>query len=192
MRRGSIVADLFETFPYLENQKIIIRKMIEQDVDALAEITNNENVYKYIPLFLHKRDKNYLLSAIRNIGNRDFDKKKNIIAGVYLHESPDKLVGLAEMFDYKKRMNKITIGYRINEAYWNQGIATNIVELITKYLSQEMGIKIIQGFVMRDNRYSSKALLKNDFKKEDYVVQEKNWGGRNIVDVEVYTYSKEK
>lgn len=92
------------------------------------------------------------------------------------------------MFDWKKRADKITIGYRINEAYWHQGIATNIVELLTKYLSEEIKIGTIQAMVMPDNINSSKALLKNGFQKEDYLIQEKNWGGQDIVDVEVYTY----
>lgn len=95
------------------------------------------------------------------------------------------------MFDYKKKANRITIGYRINEAYWNQGIATSAVELMTKYLSQEIGIDVIQGFVMADNIYSSKVLLKNNYQKENYVVQEKNWGGHDVVDVEVYTHTSE-
>jgi len=40
-----------------------------------------------------------------------------IVAGIYLSAEPDRLIGFAEMFDYKKRTNQITIGYRINEAY---------------------------------------------------------------------------
>ena len=183
------MVELFDAFPYLKNQKIIIRKMVEQDVEALAEITDNDNVYKYIAPFLHRKSKNFLLTAIKNISSRDFDKKKFIIAGIYLNDDPDKLVGLAEMFDYKKKANRITIGYRINEAYWHQGIATNAVELMTRYLSQEIGIDVIQGFVMADNIYSSKVLLKNNFKKENYVVQEKNWGEHDVVDVEVYTHT---
>ena len=50
-----------------------------------------------------------------------------IVAGIYLCAEPDRLIGLAEMFDYKKRTNQITIGYRINEAYWHRGIATETV-----------------------------------------------------------------
>ncbi|WFR55628.1 GNAT family protein [Anaerocolumna sp. AGMB13025] len=182
--------ELYEQFPHIYNEKIIVKKMIEDDLDNLFEITNNDNVYKYIPLFLYKKSKGNLLAAIRNLGNRDFDKKKCIIAGVYLCNNPDKLIGMAEMFNYKKRDEKITIGYRINELYWHQGIATNIVDLLTKYLSDEIGIKNIQAFVMPNNIYSSKALLRNGFQKENYFMEEKNWGGQDIVDVEVYTYRK--
>jgi len=184
------MAELFDVFPVLENVLIIIRKMEEADVDALAEITGNDNVYKYIPYFLYKKSRENLLTAIKNLSGRDFNKKKFIIAGIYLKKDPNRLVGLAEIFDYKIRANRITIGYRINEAYWHQGIATNAIERMTEYLSEEIGIHTIQAFVIPENKYSSIALLKNHFQKEDYLVKEKNWGGQEIVDVEVYTYNK--
>lgn len=46
------MAELFQCFPHLMSERLIIRKMTEEDIDSLSEITNNENVYRYIPLFL--------------------------------------------------------------------------------------------------------------------------------------------
>lgn len=182
------MTELFSTFPCLESKTLLIRKMVESDLDALAEITENENVYRYIPPLLYKKSRGNLLAAIRNLGGRDFDKKKLIIAGVYLHSEPNKLVGLAEMFDYKKRIGQITIGYRINESYWHQGIATEIVALLVEYLSADVKIPIIKAYVMQENVYSSKALMKNGFKKEKIMTEGKNWGGQDTVSLEVYTY----
>lgn len=181
--------ELFETFPYLENEKVIIKKMEISDVPALAEISNNEHVYKYISPFLYKKSDKVLETAIKNIGQRDFDKKKMIIAGIYLKDNPGKLVGLAEMFDYKKRDNTITVGYRLNEDYWNKKIATNSLQLMKEYLVNIIGITTLQAFVMQDNIYSSKVLLRNGFIKQNYTVQEKNWGGKDQVTVDVYTFT---
>ena len=184
------MAELFNTFPFLESKKLLVRKMVESDLDALAEITENENIYRYIPSFLYKKSKGNLLAAIRNLGGRDFDKKKWIIAGVYLHSDPNKLVGLAEMFDYKKRIGQIAIGYRINESYWHQGIATEIVSLLVEYLSASVKIPIIKAYVMPENVHSSKALINNGFKKDEIMTEGKNWGGQDTVNLEVYTYSR--
>lgn len=60
--------ELYEQFPYMFNEKIIIIKMTEGDVDNLSEITNNDNVYKYVPLFLYKKSRGNLLAAIMNLG----------------------------------------------------------------------------------------------------------------------------
>lgn len=56
------------------SERLIIRKMTEEDIESLSEITYNENVYRYIPLFLYKKSRGSLLAAIRNLGGRDFDK----------------------------------------------------------------------------------------------------------------------
>ena len=42
--------------------------------------------------------------------------------------------------------------------------------------------------VIPENIYSSKVLLNNGFVKEDYMVQEKDWGGQEVVMVNVYTF----
>lgn len=179
---------LFDSFPTLEGDALILRKMAEEDVDALAEITDNERVYRFIPPFLHKKSKKELLTAIRNLGGRDFEKKKRIIAGVYLAREPNRLVGLAEMFDYKKRDGQITIGYRVNEAYWGQGIATEIVALLVAYLTRDMGIPTLKAFVMPENVFSAKALVKNGFREEAVLAKGERWGGQDVVALAEYTY----
>ncbi len=70
------------------------------------------------------------------------------------------------MFDYKKRTNQITIGYRINEAYWHRGIATETVALLIAYLCDDIGIQTIKAFVMPENKYSERVLMNNGFTKE--------------------------
>lgn len=183
------MTELFEEFPYLKNDSIIVKQMEMSDVEMLSEISHNDNVYKYISPFLYKKSNKFLETAIKNLNGRDFEKKRLIIAGIYLKNNPDRLIGLAEMFDYKKRENRITVGYRINESYWNQGIATKTLDLMKNYLVNEIGVAKIQAYVMPENIFSSKVLLNNGFVKEDDMIQEKNWGGQEFVMVDVYTYN---
>lgn len=178
---------VFVSFPYLENDQLIIRKMTESDVDALMEISHSENVYRYIPPFLYKKSKGFLLTAIRNIGGRDFDKKKHIIAGIYLKGNPDLLVGLVEMFDYKVRTGQMTIGCRIHEAFWHRGIATNAIALMTQYLTVDMGVQTLHAYVMPENVHSARALLKNGFVKSQVQEEKEDWGGQDKAIVDVYT-----
>lgn len=184
------MAELFDVFPHLENDRVIIRKMQSSDVEALSEISHNENVYKYIPPFLYKKSKKVLETAINNLGGRDFEKKKSIIAGIYLQDHPDRLVGLAEMFDYNKKKSEITVGYRVNETYWHRGIATSALKRMVEYLAYEMGVATLKAFVMPENIHSAKVLLNNGFIKEDYTSQERNWGGQDIATLDVYTYKR--
>ena len=74
--------------------------------------------------------------------------------------------------------------------YWNKKIALNALNLMVEYLVNKIGITTLNAFIMPENIYSSKVLLSNGFVKEDYTSQEKNWGGKDIVSVDVYTYKK--
>lgn len=181
---------LFERFPHIVSDDIIIRKMTEADVDGFFEISNNENVYKYTPESLYRKSKTALSNAIKNLGERDFIKKKWIIAGVYLPRDPDKMVGTAEIFDYNKKVNMVEIGYRINESYWRQGVATAVIHALTNYLFDEIGINRIQATVMPNNLYSARALLKNGFTNEGTSRQANYWTGKGVVDLEMYSLLK--
>lgn len=86
-----MIMNLFDEFPSLSDDKIIIGKMSENDVGSLEEITENANVYRYIPPFLYRKSRGNLLAAIRNCGERDFIKKKHIIAGIYLKNARTSL-----------------------------------------------------------------------------------------------------
>lgn len=81
----------------------------------------------------------------------------------------------------------ITIGYKINESFWNQGIATNAVAAMIDYLFNEIRINRIQAFVMPDNVYFQKVLLKNGFMREGLVRQGNVWTGKGVVDLVIFS-----
>lgn len=179
--------NLYEHFPNIITTDIIIRKMVETDVEDLFEICNSENVYKYTPHTLYKKSKSALINAINHLGERDFVKKKWIIAGVCLPSYPDKIIGTAEMFNYNEKINMIEIGYRINESYWQKGISTKVIKAMVKYLFDEIKINRIQATVMPENIYSAKALLRNGFIKEGTIREANYWIGKGVIDLEMYS-----
>ncbi len=183
---------LYEEFPSLTDGVIRIKKLEESDIAELQEITDNPRVYQYCPYFLHKKSKSVLLTAIKNLGGRDFEKKKWIIAGVYLIEENDRLIGLAEMFEYKKRSNSMTVGYKFNESYWNRRFATRTVSLIKQYLLEEQGLEKLDAYVMPENVYSARALLSNGFEKLPDLVEQNDWGGISTVQAEHYVCTSSK
>ena len=75
---------------------------------------------------------------------------------------PDRLIGLGLKCLIIKT-NQITIGYRINEAYWHRGIATETVALLIAYLCDDIGIQTIKAFVMPENKYLERVLMNNGF-----------------------------
>lgn len=182
--------DLYEQFPYIRTDEVIIRKMTEEDTNALFTVCSNRNVFRYIPEFLYTENKDVLRAAIRNLGDRDFRERRWIVAGVCLAENPNQVIGTAEMFDYNEAVCAVEIGYRLGEEFWGQGIAPKVVRAMTGYLFDKIGMNRIQATVLPGNLSSKKVLTKSGFQREGLLRQVSYWKGRGIVDLEMYSLLK--
>lgn len=83
-------------------------------------------------------------------------------------------------------MNTVSIGYFLAEDNWGKGIATESVEMLVKFLFEEVNVNRIQAEVMPANEVSKKVLLKNGFMKEGLLRQAFIWSGKGIIDLEIY------
>jgi ribosomal-protein-alanine N-acetyltransferase len=178
----------FEQFPSITSEKITLRKIVDSDLDSIFEIYSNEKLFKYSPV-MHTNNKNTVANKIGHF-ERDFCKKKCIFLGISLNSEPNKVVGIAEMFDYSSEVNMITIGYRLNDRFWGKGIATEAVKLITDYIFDNLGINRIQAFVMPENIKSQEVLKRNGFIKEGVIRQGHMWKGHGVVDLILYSLLK--
>ena len=85
------------------------------------------------------------------------------------------LCGLAEFYGLNDDLHKISIGYRLLERYWRQGIATQTVSLMVGYLFGQTDIQIITARTMVENIASARALEKNGFIRTAPGVED-DWG----------------
>lgn len=189
---GDNSRDLYEIFPHIVTEDIIIRRMADQDADALFEILSNDNVFRYLPDFLHIREKKELEEMIGQFGGRFFEERRWVLAGICLPDKPGHVIGTAEMFDYDARVNAVEIGYRIHEGFWGRGIATKTVGAMVRYLFDEIGINRIQATVLPENERSKHVLLNNGFQREGLLRQVSYWKGRGLVDLEMYSLLREE
>ena len=179
------MSNLFDSFPELNNGTISIHMMEESDVDDLIEITHNSNAYRYTPPFLYMKSRRSLITIIKNLRGRDFEKHKMVIAGIY-HNADKKLVGIIELFHIKKRKGKAELGYKLNEDYWHQGITSMACSMIIEYLKSIDDIKFLVAHIMPENIHSSRIILKNGFILMPYKKEDHNWGNYENVTLDVY------
>jgi [ribosomal protein S5]-alanine N-acetyltransferase len=177
--------DLFAKYPALESDTLALRKIEPADVDDLFTIYANEMLFRYTPGSARKtRD------AVQNmIGHfqRDFGKRKTLFLGICLRSDPEHIVGVMETFDYDPKVKCVTIGYRLNDAFWGRGIAAKAVGLMVEYLFTAVGINRIQAFVMPENEKSHAVLVRNGFTREGVIRQSHLWTGKGIVDLTLYS-----
>ena len=171
----------FSRFPEIRTEDILLRKIAEQDLDALCSIYQNPNVFRYIP-----GDAKKSRDTVRHLVDhfeRDFQKGKELFLGICLPNAPETLLGVAEMFQYDPQVNMVTVGYRLDERNWGKGYAARATRALCAYLFDEVGIRRIQAFVMPENSASMRVLEKCGFVREGYIRQGNYCRGKGIVDL---------
>ena len=178
----------YDQFPNIITDEITLRKIVPSDIDSLFEIYSNEKLFLHSPVML-KKNKDTVANMIGHF-ERDYNKKKEIFLGISMNSDPENIVGVAEIFDYNREVNMITIGYRINDRFLGRGIATKTVKAMVEYLFNDIGINRIQAFVMPENTKSLNVLRRNNFVEEGTVRQGYVWKGKGVVDLVLFSMIK--
>lgn len=62
--------------------------------------------------------------------------------------------------------HKAELGYWLGKKYWNQGIMTEAIKLITNFGYNKLRLKRIYAYVFSKNKASARVLEKNGYKYE--------------------------
>ncbi|MBR0373071.1 MAG: GNAT family N-acetyltransferase [Mogibacterium sp.] len=165
---------VFDEVPYLTDGRITVKRVMPEDAAGLAELTGNDNVYRYLPTFLYEKQSDDMDPLIRNMYEDTFRNKESLLMGIYLNDGMD-FCGLAEFYGFRDPVHKISLGYRLIERYWGRGIASDVVALLVDYLYNETDTEIITASTLPGNQSSARVLEKNGF---DLVVRnsDEDWG----------------
>ena len=161
---------LFSEIPRIEGGRLVLKAVTQADKPALQELVDSPAVYRYLPTFLFERqypDLGYVIKHLYDECLRD-----SIILGVYRNK---EFCGLAEMYGYRDPIHKISVGYRLLERCWGQGIASEALGLMLDYLFGETDIEIVTASTMVENRASANVLRKNGFQMVVHAAEE-DWG----------------
>lgn len=175
---------LFDDYPYLEDELIVIHKMRDEDAESLERMCAQKEVYTYVPTFLFEQKYEDKHEVIAKMDAECFDTKQSVLLGVYLKETGE-FTGIAEFYAYEPERRKVSIGLRLMKEYWGRGIAKHAEALMISYLLHEAGIRVITGHIMRENKASAAAALKSGFEKRYTGILE-DWGFEQPVLIDKY------
>ena len=176
---------IFDQFPVLKSDEIILKKIEDCHIDGVFEIYDNDTVFEYCGI-LPKHNKDTVKNMIGHF-QRDYTKRSSVKWGIFSPSQPDQLLGIIEALDFNQKVNAVTIGYYLAEAHWGKGIAAEAVKRLVRFLFVEASVNRIQAEVMPLNEKSKKVLLINGFIKEGTLRQATLWSGKGIIDIELYS-----
>jgi len=145
----------------LKEGNIILRELYESDTNVLARLANNrkiwDNVRDVLPSPYSIDDAIYFINLSQK------ENSQTTFAIEYKKEFCG-VIGLVGQSDVYKKTAEI--GYWIGEPYWNKGIATTSVKLLTEYGFGQLDFIRIHTGVFEYNIGSMKVLTKNGFTKD--------------------------
>lgn len=145
----------------LKDQDVILRYFKVSDAIHLQELANNKNVSQNLrDAFPHP----YTLSDAKSFIERCMKQKPVTTFAIEYKGEYVGNIGLGPGTDVYHKSAEI--GYFIGEPYWNKGIATKAVKLITDYGFHELGIIRIYTGIFEYNEASMRVLEKCGFVKE--------------------------
>ena len=145
----------------LTQGSITLRSLKEDDKKPMAELLNNKNVCDnlrdLIPFPYTEKDAETFINLMK-------DQNPVMVFGIEYNGQICGVISLIAQHDVYCKSAEI--GYWLGEPYWNKGMLTIAIKLITDYgLNQLDFVRIFAG-VFEYNLPSMKVLEKNGYKKE--------------------------
>ena len=99
---------LFSEIPCLTGERVALRRVPLSDAQHLRALTENAEVYRYLPTFLFELKYEEKEDVVRHL--YDECLRTSLILGVYLE---NVFCGLAEIYGYRAPLHKASVGYRL-------------------------------------------------------------------------------
>ena len=141
--------------------EIKLRGFKKSDSHRMAKLANNENISRNLTDgFPHP----YTLQHAEEFIGRFMDQDPVSIFAIEYKGEYVGNIGLVKGTDIHRKCAEI--GYFIGEPYWNKGIVTAAVNLITEYGFRNLDIVRIHTGIFEYNKASQRVLEKCGFVKE--------------------------
>lgn len=153
----------FNPFHDLETERLLLRRVDNNDYKEVLALRSNPETMKYIPRPLLKNEEE-AFAHIAMIENKIINKE-GINWAITIKDDPS-LIGIIGHYRIQLENYRAEIGYMILPEFNGLGIVTEAVKEVVKYGFDIMKLHSIEAVIDPDNIASAKVLEKNGFVKE--------------------------
>jgi len=158
-----------KTFPELETDRLILRRIMPEDEADIFAIFSNPEVTRFYDLdtFTDRTQARDLIERHQT----QFEKDAGVRWGITRKGSP-RLIGTGGVGWQRWNFSAI-LGYELAREFWNQGIMTEAIRAMTGYAFTVVGMNRIQATIEMENAASARVLQKAGFQEEGVL---REWG----------------
>jgi ribosomal-protein-alanine N-acetyltransferase len=176
----------FHPFQNLETERLLLRRLNENDVKEVLALRGNPKTMKFIPKPLAKTKEDALAhiamiedKIINNIG---------INWGITIKGNP-KIFGIIGIYKFYPENHRAEIGYMSLPKFNGQGYITEAIKTVVAYGFEQLNLHSIEAIIDPENSASERVLQKNGFVKEAHILENELWEGK-FWDTVIYSLLK--
>lgn len=173
----------FSPFPIIETERLLLRRITNDDVNEVFELRSNPETMKYIPRPLVKNTED-ALEHIAMIEDK-INTNVGINWGITLKNDP-KLLGIIGYYRMQPENYRAEIGYMLLPEFHGKGIISEAVNRLIKYGFNDLKLHSIEAVIDPENFASEKVLQKCGFIKEAHFKESEFYEGR-FLDKVIYS-----
>ena len=178
----------FHPFHDLETDRLILRRVDNNDYKEVLSLRSNPETMKYIPRPLLKNEEEALAHIL--MIETKIQNNEGINWAITVKGDP-KLIGVIGHYRIQLENYRAEIGYMILPEFNSQGIVTEAVKEVVKYGFEIMKLHSIEAVIDPDNVASANVLEKNGFVKEAHLKENEFHEGR-FYDSVIYSILNKK
>lgn len=144
---------------YIETDRLILRELLESDVEGMYELDSNPEVHRYLgnnPI----KEKNQILPIIQYVSQQYIEN--GIGRWAVIEKTSNAFIGWSGLKLVKETRNQHThyydLGYRFIQKYWGKGYATESALASLNYGFGELNLETIFAAAQAENIASNKIL----------------------------------
>ena len=174
-------------FPIIETERLILRKIQNNDIAKLLEYWSDDTVTMYMNInsFKSLEEVMYMVNLLNDLFNED----EAIRFAIHSKEL-DKIIGTCGFNSGLKQEDFIgEIGYEIGREFWGKGFMKEALRALINYGFQDLSLNRIEAYVMINNEASCGILETLGFKQEGMLREHGNYKGK-LWDEYIYSLLK--
>jgi Acetyltransferases, including N-acetylases of ribosomal proteins len=157
--------DVFNNFPTLETERLILRKLRLEDAKDVFEYASDPEVSKYVTWEPHRSIEDSI--NLIKFTHEYYERKEGIIWGIVYKEN-NKVIGTCDISPVTKHF-RAEIAYALSRDYWGKGIMTEAVKEVIRFGFERMNLNRIQAMCIPENIGSYRVMEKVGMKYEGLI-----------------------
>ena len=173
----------FHPFPVIETERLVLRRITNDDVNEVFELRSNPETMKYIPRPLVKTTED-ALEHIATIEDK-IVTNVGINWGISLKDHP-KLLGIIGFYRMQPENYRAEIGYILLPEFHGRGIIPEAVNRLNRFGFENLKLHSIEAVIDPENFASEKVLQKCGYTKEAHLKEVEFYDGK-FLDKVIYS-----